>query len=154
MAFIRHPKDFFAGLLFVAFGIAAIAIGSGYPLGTAARMGPGYFPRILGILLITFGAAIAARGLKLRGKPILFGSPKPMVIVLGSVALFALLSPHIGLVLASVMLIVLSSAGSTEFRWREALVSGVVLAAGAVLVFIWGLGLQFAVWPPFLTGAR
>ncbi len=60
-------RTFFAGLLFVAFGIAAIAIGSGYPLGTAARMGPGYFPRILGILLITFGAAIAARGLKLRG---------------------------------------------------------------------------------------
>ncbi len=84
----------------------------------------------------------------------MFGSPKPMVIVLGSVALFGFLSPHIGLVLASVMLIVLSSAGSTEFRWREALVSGVVLAAGAVLVFIWGLGLQFAVWPPFLTGAR
>jgi hypothetical protein len=154
MAFIRHPKDFFAGLLFVAFGIAAIAIGSGYPLGTAARMGPGYFPRILGILLIGFGATIAARGLKLQGKPILFGSPKPMVIVLGSVALFAFLSPHIGLVLASVMLIVLSSAGSAQFRWREALVSGVVLAAGAVLVFIWGLGLQFAVWPPFLTGGR
>ena len=55
MAFIRHPKDFFAGLLFIAFGIAAIAIGSNYPLGTAARMGPGYFPRILGILLIALG---------------------------------------------------------------------------------------------------
>src|SRR6266404_5118301 len=97
MAKIRNPKDFAAGLMFVAFGVAAIAIGSGYPLGVAARMGPGYFPRILGI-----------------------------------------------------MLIVASSAASTEFRWKEALVSGVVLAALSVAGFIWGLGLQFSVWPTFL----
>jgi hypothetical protein len=64
------------------------------------------------------------------------------------------LSPHIGLVLASIMLILVSSAGSSEFRWKEALVSGVVLAAGAVLVFIWGLGLQFSVWPPILSNVR
>jgi hypothetical protein len=77
-----------------------------------------------------------------------------MVIVLGSVVLFALLSPHIGLVLASIMLIVVSSAGSSEFRWKEALASGIVLATGAVLVFILGLGLQFSIWPPFLVGGR
>jgi hypothetical protein len=152
MAFIRHPKDFFAGLLFVAFGAAAIVIGSNYPLGSAARMGPGYFPRALGMLLIALGAIIALRGLKLTGKPIAFGSLKPMAIVLGSIVLFGLLSPSIGLVLASIMLIVLSSAGSSEFRARDALVSGVVLAIGAVLVFIWGLGLQFSIWPPLLTG--
>ena len=58
MPAIRHPKDFLAGLIFVAFGIAAIVLGSGYPLGTAARMGPGYFPRILGILLIVLGGAL------------------------------------------------------------------------------------------------
>ncbi len=150
MAIIRHPKDFFAGVMFVAFGVAAIAIGSGYPLGTAARMGPGYFPRILGILLIVLGLVIALRGLKLHGSPISFGSPKPMAIVLGSVVLFGALSLYIGLILAGVMLIVVSSAGSSEFRWKEALVSGVVLSVGAVLVFIWGLGLQFSVWPPFL----
>jgi hypothetical protein len=154
MGFVRHPKDFAAGLLFIAFGVAAIVIGSYYPLGTAARMGPGYFPRVLGILLTAFGAIIALRGLKLSGKPIAFGSPKPMVIVLGSVVLFALLSPHIGLVLASIMLIVVSSAGSSEFRWKEALASGIVLATGAVLVFILGLGLQFSIWPPFLVGGR
>ena len=67
MAFIRHPKDFFAGLLFIAFGIAAIVIGSNYALGTAARMGPGYFPRILGILLIALGpCARAARAAPAR----------------------------------------------------------------------------------------
>ncbi len=152
MAMIRHPKDFFAGVMFVVFGAAALAIGSGYPLGTAARMGPGYFPRILGILLILLGLVIAVRGLKLQGSQITIGSLKPMAIVLGSVVLFGLLSPYIGLILAGVMLIVVSSAGSSEFSWKEALISGIILSVGAVLVFVWGLGLQFSVWPPFLFG--
>jgi hypothetical protein len=154
MGIIRHPKDFFAGLMFIAFGVAALAIGGGYALGTAARMGPGYFPRILGILLVVIGAVVSLRSLKLQGSRIEFGSLKPMVIVLGSVVLFGLLSPHIGLILAGVLLIVMSSAGSSEFRWKEALISGIILSIGAVLVFIWGLGLQFSVWPPLLAGAR
>lgn len=152
--FIRHPKDFFAGLLFVAFGIAAIAIGSNYPFGTAARMGPGYFPRLLGFLLVGLGAVIALRGLKLKGTPLAFGSLRPLVIVLGSVVLFGILSPQIGLVLASILLIVSASAASPEFRWKEASLSGIVLAAGAVMVFIWGLGLQFSVWPSLVIGLR
>ena len=154
MGFIRNPKDFFAGLMFIVFGAAAIVIGSSYSLGTAARMGPGYFPRILGMLLIGLGAIVALRSLRLQGSPIRFGSLKPMVIVLGSVVLFGVLSPRIGLILAGVMLIVASSAASSEFRWKEALISGVVLSIGAVLVFVWGLGLQFSVWPPFPTGTR
>ncbi|MCC6870733.1 MAG: tripartite tricarboxylate transporter TctB family protein, partial [Burkholderiales bacterium] len=56
MLSIRNPKDFWAGILFIALGIFAITVGSNYTLGSAARMGPGYFPRILGILLIVLGA--------------------------------------------------------------------------------------------------
>jgi len=118
MAFIRHPKDFFAGLLFIAFGIAAIVIGGNYPSGTAARMGPGYFPRLLGALLISLGAIIALRGLKLAGKPIALGSLKPIVIVLGSIVAFGLSSPYIGLVLASVI------AGPLAFCYGRAALAG------------------------------
>jgi hypothetical protein len=106
------------------------------------------------MLLVALGAIIALRGLKLKGSPIAIGQVKPMLIVLGSVVLFGLLSFQLGLFLAGVMLIMVSSAASTEFRWREALVAGVVLATGAVLVFIVGLGLQFSVWPQILTGLR
>ena len=67
MSFIRHPKDFYSGLIFIAFGIGAIVIGSNYALGTAARMGPGYFPRMLGILLIVLGAALSLRALRVQG---------------------------------------------------------------------------------------
>jgi hypothetical protein len=130
VARIRNPKDFWAGVLFVLTGVAAIVIGSRYNLGTAARMGPGYFPRILGMLLRW----------------------RPTLVVLGSVVLFGLIVNRVGLALSTVILIVLASAASTELRWKEALVSGLLLATLAVGVFIIGLKLQLPIWPTFLQG--
>ena len=144
---IRSPKDFCAGLLFIAIGAAAIVIASAYPLGTAARMGPGYFPRMLGILLIGLGALLAFRGARLAGAPLGVWKWRPLVTVLGSVVLFGAMVTHAGLVLSTVVLIVLSSSASREFRPREALVSGVLLSALAVGVFVIGLNLQLPIWP-------
>ena len=94
MPTIRHPKDFFAGLLFVAVGVAAIIISSGYTLGTAAHMGPGYFPRMLGILLAAIGAVLSLRSLRLRGESLPAWKWRPTVVVLGSVVLFgAIVTP-------------------------------------------------------------
>ncbi len=147
MAFIRHPKDFFAGLLFIAFGVAAITIGSRYTLGTAARMGPGYFPRILGILLIVLGSALALRAVRLNGPSLPGWKWRPTVIVLASVAVFGMIVNSVGVVLSTVLLIVAASAASHEFRFRESLLAGVVLAALAVGVFVIGLKLQLPIWP-------
>jgi Tripartite tricarboxylate transporter TctB family len=147
MSFIRNPKDFYSGLIFIAFGIAAIIIGSNYALGTAARMGPGYFPRILGILLILLGAALSLRALRTRGSPVPVWKWRPTLIVLGSVILFGLIVNYVGMVLSTIILIVLSSAASHEFRPKEALISGVLLAALAVGVFVIGLKLQLPIWP-------
>jgi hypothetical protein len=147
MAFIRHPKDFFAGLIFVAFGLGAIIIGSNYSLGSAARMGPGYFPRILGILLLLLGAALSLRALKIKGDPLPQWYWRPILIVLGSVVAFGMLVTHLGLVFSTIGLIFVSSAASREFRPKEALISGVLLAALAVGVFIFGLNLQLPIWP-------
>ena len=147
MARIRHPKDFCAGLIFIAFGLVAIVVGSQYNLGTAARMGPGYFPRLLGILLIVLGSALALRALRLKGPPLASWKWKPTVIVLGSVVLFGLIVTRVGLVLSTIVLIVLSSAASHEFRFKEASVSAILLAALAVGVFVIGLKLQLPIWP-------
>jgi NADH:ubiquinone oxidoreductase subunit 2 (subunit N) len=144
---IRHPKDFFAGLIFIAFGVAAIVIGSEYSLGTAARMGPGYFPRILGILLIVLGAVLSLRALRLQGTRIPAWKWRPTLIVLGSVVLFGLIVTRVGLVLSTIALIVLSSMASHEFRLKEASISAVLLAALAVGVFVIGLKLQLPIWP-------
>src|SRR5205823_2806198 len=147
MAFIRHPKDFFAGLIFVAFGLAAIIIGSNYSLGTAARMGPGYFPRILGILLLVLGAALSLRALKIKGDRLPQWYWRPTLVVLGSVIAFGLVVTHLGLVFSTIGLVFASSAASHEFRPKEALVSGILLAALTVGVFVFGLNLQLPIWP-------
>jgi hypothetical protein len=147
MAMIRHPKDFFAGLVFIAFGVAAMAIGSNYSLGTAARMGPGYFPRILGILLVGLGSLLSLRALRLDGVAIPAWEWRPTLIVLGSVVLFGLIVTHAGLVVSTIVLIVLASAASRDFRPGEAMISAVVLAALSVAVFVIGLKLQIGIWP-------
>jgi hypothetical protein len=147
MSMIRHPKDFYSGLIFVAFGVAAIVIGSNYALGTAARMGPGYFPRILGIMLIVLGAALSLRALRIKGGPVPRFYWRPTLIVLGSVVLFGYIVNYAGLVLSTIILIVLSSAASPEFRLKESVISGVLLAALVVGVFVIGLKLQLPIWP-------
>jgi hypothetical protein len=147
MSAIRSPKDFFAGLLFVVVGIAAIAIATNYSLGTAARMGPGYFPRILGILMIVLGTVLAARSLRFAGPHLPGWKWRPVLVVLGSVVVFGLIVNHAGLVLSTILLIVMASAASHEFRPKEALISGILLAGLAVGVFVIGLKLQIGIWP-------
>ena len=147
MAVVRSPKDLVAGLLFIGTGIAAIAIAANYTLGTAARMGPGYFPRLLGMLLIVLGAILTVRSLRLTGPPLPGWKWRPVLVTLGSVVVFGLIVNHAGLVLSTILLIVMASAASQEFRPREAVISGVALAALAVGVFVIGLKLQIGIWP-------
>jgi Tripartite tricarboxylate transporter TctB family len=149
---IRYPKDFWAGLMFIAFGSGAIAIGANYPLGTAARMGPGYFPRILGVLLVALGLLMSIRALFLEGEGIPKSMWKPLILVLGSVALFGMLLPRSGLVVATLALILTASCASHEFTWRASMLSGALLAALSVMVFHYGLGLPFTLWPSFIKG--
>jgi len=151
MAVIRHPKDFWSGVLFIAIGVFAIVYGMKYTLGSAARMGPGYFPRILGILLILIGAILALRSFRLEGPPLPRWKWRPTVVVLGSVVLFGAIVQWAGIALSTVILIVGSSAASPEFRPREALIVGVLLAALAVGVFVIGLKLQLPIWPAFVS---
>ena len=110
-------------------------------------MGPGYFPRILGILLIVLGGALALRALKIQGAPLPGWKWRPVIVVLVSVVIFGLIVTHVGLVLATLGLIVASSAASSEFRAKEALISGILLAGLVVGVFVIGLKIQLPIWP-------
>ncbi len=150
MSWIRSPKDFWSGVLFALLGIGAIAVGSRYPLGSAARMGPGYFPCILGILLIFLGAIIALRGMRVPGEPVPRWHWRPTLVVLGTVIVYGLIVATVGIAISTVFLIVAASAASHEFRFKESIVAGVLLSALAVFVFVMGLGLQLPIWPTFL----
>ena len=144
---IRNPKDFWSGVLFIALGITTIVLSSKYALGSAARMGPGYFPRILGILLIILGGILAVRGTRTVGPRMPSFRWRPTIVVLGSVVLFGAIVRIVGVALSTVILIVAASAASHEFRPRESVIVGVVLAALAVGVFVVGLQLQLPIWP-------
>lgn len=150
MGRIRNPKDFWAGVMFVCIGIAAMTIASNYSLGTAARMGPGYFPRILGMLLVVLGVIIAVASFRADGEAIPRWPLRPTVIVLGSIVLFGAIVAYMGVAFATVVLIVSASAASHEFRPLESLIAGVLLSALAVGVFVIGLQLQLPIWPAFI----
>ena len=135
---ITHPKDFYAGLMFFAFG---------YPLGTAARMGPGYFPRVLGGLLMLMGVALSLRSFRLQGHAMTPIAWKAVGLVLGGVSLFAAIVNTLGLVAATTVLIVVSGLASKEFNLKESLISSAVLSTVAVLLFIVGLKMQFPIFP-------
>jgi hypothetical protein len=149
MSFVRGPKDFYAGLLFIGVGIFTIVVAANYPMGTAARMGPGYFPRALGSLLIILGFFSLVRGLRTPGEPIPRWFFRPIIVALGSVVIFGLIVQIVGMALSTVFLVAASSAASPEFRIKESIVAGVLMAIACVAVFIYGLGITLPVWPQF-----
>ena len=149
MSLIRGPRDFWAGMLFIAVGIATIAIAAKYPMGTAARMGPGYFPRALGGLLAILGAVSLARGLRKPGEPVPRWFFRPFITLI-AVLVFGKIVDTLGMALSTVLLVLGASAASGEFRPREALISGVLLAIVCVIVFIRLLGITLPIWPSFI----
>lgn len=150
---VRNHRDMWAGVMFFAFGVVFMVLSQQYQMGTAARMGPAYFPTVLGAILALLGFAISvsafARGnAALRLKAVGW---REITLVLVSVALFAALLPRMGMVVSIMALVVVASLAGHEFRLRESLVSAVVLTTLSYLVFVVGLELQFPVWPKFLA---
>jgi hypothetical protein len=141
------PKDFWAGVMFFTIGLLAMVIAFNYPLGTSARMGPGYFPRVLGGILMLLGLILALRSFKQKGAPITPFAWRSMALVLGAVFLFALIVNRVGLVISCVLLIFISGYASKEFNVKESAISAVVLSIASVLLFIVGLKLQFPIFP-------
>jgi hypothetical protein len=144
---IRRRQDLWAGVFFVAVGVLAVLLARAYPIGTAMRMGPGYFPTVLGALVALLGIVIAIRGACLAGDELAPWGLRPLVLVLGGVLLFAALVRPLGLVVATLALVVTTSLGNREARLAEVAGLGLFLAALALGVFVYGLGLPFGVWP-------
>ncbi|MBI5967538.1 MAG: tripartite tricarboxylate transporter TctB family protein [Deltaproteobacteria bacterium] len=144
---IRSLKDFYSGVVFIVFGLIALVMSRSYAMGSAMRMGPGYFPKILGSLLILLGLIISFRSLLLTGEGIKKGESRPLIMVLVSVVVFAFLIKPLGLILATLALVVLSCLGWWEFRFREVVLLYIILAVLAVGLFIYGVGLPIKIWP-------
>jgi hypothetical protein len=133
--------------MFIGFGAAAFFIGRDYPMGSAMRMGPGYFPTILGSLLALLGLAILVRGAVGAATPPPSFSLKPLVLILAAVAAFALTVERLGIIAAVLLVVLVSALAGERFRWREVLPLALIMVALAVGLFTKGLGLPFQLAP-------
>lgn len=150
---IRNHRDFWSGVLFFVTGILFMVLSRQYQLGTAAKMGPGYFPTILGGLMAALGLLIMLPAFAKRGPEVKIDRVdfKAILLVLVAVAVYAATLPKLGFIVSLMLLICISSLASHEFKIKTTLISAVVLLVFSWLVFVKGLELQFPFLPTFLT---
>ena len=148
---IRNKQNFASGLFFGTFGCFGALVARTYSLGTADDVGAGYFPFWISTLLAVLGVVLCLTSLSPAAErtEIARLDWRSTLWIVGAVLLFAVLLPHLGVVLSIVVLVIVSSMGSHEFTWRGALASSFVLAAMVYAVFVKGLHLQFPTWPTF-----
>lgn len=149
---IRSTKDFWAGMIYIFFGASAILIARDYAMGTALRMGPAYFPSLLGGLLLLIGSISIIRSFITAGTPIGGFAFKGLLFVIASVVLFGLIVRGAGLTVALPLLVVVSAYGSTRFSWQPTLVMAAGLTLFCALVFLKGLGIPLPVLGPWFGG--
>jgi len=159
---IKNQKDFAAGVMFTVVGVAFAWGATNYNVGEAARMGPGYFPLMLGILMTLLGLFVMFEGLVIEsedGGKIGSIAWKPLFFIIASNLLFgALLAglpkigvPAMGLIVAIYGLTIVAAKAGDQFVWKEVLIVGTVLAVISYVAFVYLLSLQFPVWPSFLV---
>ena len=160
---IKSQKDFFAGLMFLAVGVAFAWGATTYSVGSGARMGPGYFPLLLGILLAIIGGTVMFKSTVVEtedGDKIGKWAWRQIVFIIGANLLFGILLaglpsigiPAMGLMVAIYGLTFVASLAGSSFNFKEVFILATVLAAGSYIEFVWALNLQFPVWPSFIAG--
>ena len=144
-------KDLLAGIMFIVIGVIFVVGAYNYQMGTAARLGPGFFPRILGFLMAGLGVVIAGIGLKNQAA---FAASegigwtwKPVIIVTAAVLLFGFTLPTLGMIVAITILTILSGIAAHDKNYRELVFITVIMCIFCSAVFIWGLKLQMKLFP-------
>jgi len=160
---IKSQKDFFSGLMFTVVGAAFAWGATNYNIGTGARMGPGYFPLMLGVVLTILGAAVMLSALVVEtedGERIGSIAWKPLGFIIGANVAFGVLLgglpkfgiPAMGLIAGIYALVFIASLAGDRFKPKEVTILATILAVFSYCAFIWLLKLQFPVWPTFIAG--
>lgn len=136
-------KDFLAGLLMIAIGAIGFYMALDYPFGSALRMGPGYFPRVLAGIIIAFGVYVGLRGLRTGEKVEGIWGWKALAFVTAAFVAFGWLMDHVGMIPSLVVLFFVSALAGHEFKWKEVVILAAVMIVFAWAVFIYGLGLPY-----------
>ena len=160
---IKSQKDFYSGLLYTVVGAAFAYGATSYNIGTGARMGPGYFPLLLGSILAVIGGIILFKSLVVEtptGDRVGSWAWKPLSFIIAGNLLFGILLgglpsikfPAMGLIAAIYGTTLVVSLAGDKFKLKEVLALATVLSALSYVAFIVVLKLQFPVWPSFIAG--
>ena len=144
---IHAPKDFWSGVMLCGFAAMALSAARGYSLGSAGRMGPGYFPLLLASLLGALGAVLIGRSILIGGEPVARFHVLPLAVIATAISLFGVLIEPLGLVVSLAVLTVMSAWVGAQFRLAEALALAAALILFCVGVFVYALGLPLNLWP-------
>ena len=148
---IKGPKDFWAGLMFIGFGgFFMIWALSHYQMGSAVRMGPAYFPAVLGGLLVFLGILVLVESFAMAGPPVPRFMFRPLILISAGCVLYGYLMKPLGLVLATGELVFIAAFGGPDFKWKEVTILYIVLVVFSLLVFVKGLTLPFPICPAFI----
>lgn len=146
---IRSPSDFWCGVLFIAIGVAVAILAQNYRIGTAARMGPGYFPTLLGLLMALLGASLAVPAFAVDGERVQRFHLRPLLFVLLAIAAFGVALPYLGFAAAVVVLVVVAGFADPDLRPLETAGVAAFLVVFSILIFVVLLGLPIQLWPDF-----
>ena len=160
---IKSQKDFFSGLMFMGVGVAFAWGATSYNVGTGARMGPGYFPLYLGVLMAILGSVITFKALVVEtidGDKIGKWAWKPLIFIILANLVFGVLLgglpsiglPAMGMIAAIYALTFIASMAEKGWKFKATFILATVLAVGSYIAFVLALKLQFQVWPEFITG--
>jgi Tripartite tricarboxylate transporter TctB family len=144
---IRSPKDFWAGLIFVAIGGGFVLLAQQYRLGDMHRMGPAMFPTLVGALLAALGLIMALRSFARDGAPISDFHARPIVVSLLAIVLFGIALQWLGLVAAVAVLVLIGANAARDVRQLDNLALAAGMIVFSVAVFVWLLGLPLPLWP-------
>lgn len=149
---IKSPKDFWCGLLLIAIAAVFAAGLVGLPIGTAFRMGPGYFPMVLMILLGFLGAVILVNGLRVEGPPVGAIPIRPLLLIAMPIVFFGLTLRGLGLVLSLTITVLATTFAARNWNPVVALSTTAALVVGSIAIFVYGLGLPLSLFGPWVGG--
>ena len=148
---IKSPKDFWAGLMFIGFGVFFMVWAiTHYQMGTAVRMGPAYFPTMLGGLLAFLGLLVLIEAFAMEGPKVPRFAMRPLILISIGCVVYGYIMKPLGLVAATAALVFISAFGGHEFKWKEVTILFLILIVFSVLVFVKGLTLPFPICPAFI----
>ncbi|HWM49710.1 MAG TPA: tripartite tricarboxylate transporter TctB family protein [Xanthobacteraceae bacterium] len=143
---VKHPQDFWAGILFLTVGVIAAWVARNYVFGSATRMGPGYLPSVLSWMLIGLGVFLAARGLIEEGPALERSLFRPQAFIIVAIVVFGLLIERVGLVGSVIVSTVIAALASAEMRWKETIMLAIGLAILCAVLFVKLLGQPLELW--------